>query len=161
MLAASEKPSRPAGERRDRRGRWCLGPPRRPPGYSGEPTSGGDHLTVHRRFTHGWTTSFLGEAHHAGPVPLTPNRPPTAGPGLGRVTPGGIAGTGRHGSLCALRPICSHPTSTPEAAKAKFRAARARQGPHRCEVTRQRSLRGSVPRAPCRSRAPSGSPRVA
>jgi len=44
-------PCRPAGEGRDRRGRWLLGPPG-PPATAYIRALGGDHLTDHRRGTH-------------------------------------------------------------------------------------------------------------
>jgi len=66
------------------RGRWCLGLPGSHPGSFGRAGLGGHHLTDHLTYTHDWTTSFLGAANIAGPVPASPKSTPISTPSLAR-----------------------------------------------------------------------------
>ena len=104
--AASIHPCRPAGEKRDRRGRWFLGPPG-PPATADIRALGDDHLTDHRRGTHRLDHLPFSARPDTGPR----NPPPRPGrrlPFRGSVTlppaelPGGTPG----------EPVCA-PTDSP------------------------------------------------
>ena len=58
---------------------------------------GGHHLTSHRSYAHGWTTSFLGARTTRAHDPATAKRPPTAGSRLDPPRPAPPPGSGRPG----------------------------------------------------------------
>src|SRR5262245_32127095 len=95
--------SHPAGEGRDRRGRWFLGPPGPPACYR---ALGGDHLTDHRRGTHRLDHlpfSARPDSRPRCPLPRTGRRLPAGGSITS--SPAGLPTGDARESLCALRSI--------------------------------------------------------
>src|SRR6185369_11376169 len=97
--------SRPAGEGRDRRGRWFLDPPGPPACYG---ALGGDHLTDHRRGTHRLDHlpfSARPDSRPRCPLPRTGRRLPAGGSITS--SPAKLPTGDARESLCALRSILS------------------------------------------------------